>query len=111
MDNVELEAKVLEIIKEDNYFEMITKAAAFEKEYKTSDFYKKTKKPLAEVIKETKIFYALQLKDLGKYVQSLIDGLSWTNFNQVLEQIGDVFGKENEDIKESLNIFKDLQTH
>jgi len=109
MDNVELETKVLEIIKEDNYFEMVTKAAAFEKEYKTSDFYKKTKKPLAEVIKEAKIFYALQLRDLGRNIQKTIDGLSLEKLNSLFDQLGTLFGTENQEIAQNLEIFKNLK--
>lgn len=110
MDNVELETKVLEIIKEDNYFEMIIKAAAFEKEYKTSDFYKKTKKPLEEVIKESKIYYALQLKDLTYYLQEVINNLSLEKVNQILDQMGNMFGQENEEILKDLEVFKNLKS-
>ena len=109
MDNIELEQKVLEIIAEENYFEMVTKALAFEKEYKTSDFYKNTKKPLMEVIKETKIFYALQLKGLEKYIQNLINNVSLDNISEILDQIEQTFSKENSEIRESLEVFKDLK--
>lgn len=109
MDNVELEEKVLEIIKEDNYFEMIMKAKEFEAEYKKSDFYKATKKPLTEVIKESKIYYALQLRDLGKYLQDIIDTLSTDNLNALLDKVNDIFTKENQDIQESLEVFKKLR--
>ena len=109
MNNIELEQKIKEIIKEDNYFEMVMKAKEFEVEYKKSDFYKATKKPLAEVIKECNIYYALQLKDLGERIQQLINGLSLDKFNETLDHISSVFGQENEEIKEGLDIFKDLQ--
>ena len=110
MNNIELEEKILEIIKEDNYFEMITKAMAFEKEYKTSDFYKKTKKPLKEVIKESKIYYALQLKDLTHYLQETINNLSLEKVNQILDQMGNIFGQENEEILKDLEVFKNLKS-
>lgn len=109
MNNVELEKKILEIISEDNYFEMVMKAKEFEVEYKKSDFYKVTKKPLVEVIKECKIYYALQLKDLGTRIQQLINGLSLDKFNEALDQISSVFGQENAEIKEGLEIFKHMQ--
>ena len=109
MNNVELEKKILEIISEDNYFEMVMKAKEFEVEYKKSDFYKATKKPLVEVIKECKIYYALQLKDLGTRIQQLINGLSLDKFNEALDQISSVFGQENAEIKEGLEIFKHMQ--
>lgn len=110
MNNVELEEKVLEIIKEDNYFEMVTKAVAFEKEYKTSEFYKLTKRPLVDVLKEAKIYYALQLKDLTRHFQEMIDGLSMEKINQLLDQMGSVFGQENEEIRNNLEVFKDLKS-
>lgn len=110
MNNVELEKKILEIISEDNYFEMVSKAMAFDKEYKTSDFYKLTKKPLMEVIKETKIYYALQLKDLTHYLQEAINNLSLEKVNQILDQMGNMFGQENEEILKDLEVFKNLKS-
>jgi len=109
MDNIELEQKILDIIKEDNYFEMVTKAVAFEKEYKTSNFYKITKKPLSEVIKETKIYYALQLKDLGRYIQDMIDNLSLEKVSALLDKLGMQFQDENEEILNGLEVFKNLK--
>ena len=109
MNNIELEQAILEIISEDNYFEMITKAMAFEKEYKTTDFYKNTKKPLMEVIKETKVFYALQLKDLGRYLQDILDTLSLENLNAIIDKASEILAKENSDIQDSLELFKDLK--
>lgn len=110
MDNIELEQKVLEIIKEDNYFELIIKALAFEKEYKTSDFYKATKKSLMEVIRESKIHYALQLRDMTRQLQKMLDSLDLSNVNQVLEQMSSVFANENEEIQTSLEDFKNLKS-
>ena len=110
MDNIELEQKVLEIIKEDNYFELITKALAFEKEYKTSDFYKATKKSLMEVIRESRIHYALQLRDMTRQLQKMLDSLDLSNVNQVLEQMSSVFANENEEIQTSLEDFKNLKS-
>lgn len=110
MNNVELEEKVLEIIKEDNYFEMITKAKAFESEYKKSDFYKNTKKPLEEVIKESKLYYALQLRDVSRTIQKLINDIDLTKINSLLDQMGDLFAEENKDIRAGLEVFKDLKS-
>ncbi len=109
MNNIELEQKIKEIIAEDNYFEMIIKAKDFEPEYKKSDFYKITKKPLSEVIKESKIYYALQLQDLGRYAQDIINNLSLEKITSILDQAGDLFAKENEDVEESLEVLKNLK--
>lgn len=109
MNNQELEVKWLEILDTDNFFDMIIKAKEFEKEYKGSDFYKITKMPLNEVIKESKIFYALQLKDVGKRLQEMLNNLSLDKVYGLLDQMGDVFSKENADIQESLEVFKNLK--
>lgn len=108
MDNIELENKIKEIIKEKNYFDMILKAKTFESEYKKTDFYKQTKKPLREVIKESKIFYALQLEDFGSYLQKVLNNLSLEHIEGVLDQIGSTYAQENEDVKRSLEEFQKL---
>ena len=54
MNNQELELKIKEIINIPNMFDMIIAAQNFEKEYRKSDFYKTTKMPLNEVIKNAK---------------------------------------------------------
>ena len=106
MNNQELESKVKEILSIENFFDMMEAVFAFEKEYKTTEFYKKTKMSLIEVMKESKLWYALQLKDIGSKIQSLINDLDLSNLNNVLEQLGDVYGQENE---ETLNIIKEFK--
>ena len=106
MNNQELELKIKEILSIENFFDMMEAVFAFEKEYKTTEFYKKTKMSLIEVMKESKIWYALQLKDIGNKIQSLINDLDLSNLNKVLEQLGDVYGQENE---ETLNIIKEFK--
>ena len=106
MNNQELELKIKEILSIENFFDMMEAVFAFEKEYKGTEFYKKTKMSLIEVMKESKIWYALQLKDIGNKIQSLINNLDLSNLNKVLEQLGDVYGQENE---ETLNIIKEFK--
>ena len=109
MDNIELEQKILEIIETENFFDMIIKAKEFEKEYKNSDFYKATKMSLNEVIKESKIFYSLQLKNLGDAIQNIINNLSLEHVNELLDKLGGLFQQENEEIQEGLEVFKNLK--
>ena len=47
MNNQELELKVKEILAIENFFDMMEAAIAFEKEYKGTNFFKKTKEQLA----------------------------------------------------------------
>ena len=108
MNNQELELKVKEILENKNFFDMIEATIAFEKEYKGTEFYKKTKMPLIEVIKESKIWYVLQFKDIGSKIQNLINDLDLSNINSVLEQLGDVYSQENEETFNILKEFKDI---
>ena len=106
MNNQELESKVKEILSIENFFDMMEAVFAFEKEYKTTEFYKKTKMSLIEVMKESKLWYALQFKDIESKIQSFINDLDLSNLNNILEQLGDVYGQENE---ETLNIIKEFK--
>lgn len=108
MSNAELELKIKEILSTENFFDMIEKAVEFEKEYKGTGFYKKTKMPLMEVIKNSKVWYALQLKDVVDVIQGMIDSLNVENVNSILSQLGEVYSKENTETLSIINEFKDL---
>ena len=106
MNNQELELKIKEILENKNFFDMVEATLAFEKEYKGTEFYKKTKMPLMEVIKNAKMWYLSQMENIGDKIQNLISGLDFSNINDILNQLGDVYTKENE---ETLNIFKEFK--
>ena len=107
MNNQELELRIKEILSTDNFFEALEKAIDFEKEYKASSFFKKTKMPLLEVIKYSKEWYLLDANEIVNKIQSIIDRLDFTKFNEILNQFGDMFAQENED---TLNIVKEFQS-
>lgn len=108
MNNQELELKVKEILAVDNFFDMVEAIIAFNKEYKGTEFYKKTKMPLEDVIKNAKMWYGFQLNDIGNKIQKLINDLDTSKLMEVLNQLGDVFGAENEEIMGAMNMFKDI---
>lgn len=108
MSNAELELKIKEILSIENFFDMIEKVVEFEKEYKGTGFYKKTKMPLMEVIKNSKVWYTLQLKDVVDVIQGMIDSLNVENVNSILSQLGEVYSKENTETLSIINEFKDL---
>lgn len=108
MTNIELETKIKELIAIENYFDMIEAVNAFEKEYKSTGFYKTTKKPLIEVMREARVHYALQLQDLTEKIQSMINDLSLEKVQDLLNQLGDVFTQENTEVQDSLKILKDI---
>ena len=108
MNNQELELKVKEILENNNFFDMIEAVVAFEKEYKGTEFYKKTKIPLMEVIKNAKVWYLLQVDEVGSKIQKMIDNLDFTRINEIFDQFSTTFGQENEDILNIINEFKNI---
>lgn len=108
MNNNELELKIKEILSNENFFDMMEAVFDFEKEYKGSEFYKKTKMPLIEVVKGSKTWYMLQLKDIGNKIQSLINNLDVSHLSEVIDQFGSVFEQENKETLDILNSFKDI---
>lgn len=103
MDNKELENKIKEIIKIDNFFDMMEAVQAFKKEYKRSDFFKKTHMPLRKVIMSAKFHYTFSATSLWEKAQYVIDNLKLDNVENVLNEISNTFEKENKDIKDILN--------
>lgn len=108
MNNQELELKVKELLEIENFFDMIIAVKDFEKEYKCSDFFKATKMPLIDVIKNAKMWYLTNVSILGDNIQKVINDLDFDKINELLEQFGNVFEKENSETFENLQLFKDL---
>ena len=113
MTNTELELKVKEILQNENMFDLIENAVAFEREYKQSDFYKNTKFPLMEVIKYGKVFYWFNIKELinklKESVQTMIDELDFSKINELMEQFGKMFADENSEIRSQLEELSGFQ--
>ena len=110
MNNIELEQKIKEILENNNFFDLIIEAKDFEKDYQKSDFFKETKMPLMEVIKNAKVFYELQFDGLLSKVQNFINSLNLDNIFKIIDEISSVFEKENveitkvaEDLKKIMN--------
>lgn len=109
LDNKELLEKLEEILKIENFFDMIEALLDFDKEYKTSSFYKKTKMALMDVVKYKKQFKGFDLKDFFEQLQVQLNGLDLSNVSEVLDQIGTVFGQENDEIVKNIQEIKSLR--
>ena len=106
MNNQELELKLKEILEKDNIFDVVEATVEFDKEYRKTNFFKKTKMPLMEMVKNGKLWYALNLNSLGVKLQKLIDNLDFENINGILNDLGSTYEKEN---RETLDIIKEFQ--
>lgn len=106
MTNTELELKVKEILQNDNMFDLIENAVAFEREYKQSDFYRNTKLPFMEVIKYGKVFYSFNIKELvaklKDYMQDMINNLDFSKVNDLMNQFGNIFADENNEVRSQI---------
>ena len=109
MNNQELELKIKEIIEMPNMFDMIIAAKDFEKDYKASDFYKATKMSLMEVIKDAKVFYGINIENIKNKLQTMINGLDMNSLNDLFNQVGEVFAKENTETLQMLSELKDFK--
>lgn len=108
MNNQELELRVKEILSLENFFDMVEAAVDFEKEYKQSGFYKKTKMPLLEVIKNSKMWYLINFDELLKTIQEKINQLDLSKFMEVIDQAGNMFASENVEINEAIETLRGI---
>ena len=109
MNNQELELKIKEIVNMPNMFEMIMAAQNFEKEYKQSDFYKTTKIPLKEIIKNAKLYYIFSYQNMIERIQSLINDLDFNKVNSLLDQFSSMFEQENDETMNMINELKEFK--
>ena len=108
MTNKQLEQKVEKFLEIENYFDFIEAVCGFEKEYKNSDFYKRTKMPLLAVIKEARWFYGLNINKVFTKIQTLIDKLDLSHLIDLIEKIGTTYATENEQIMSLMDSMKDI---
>lgn len=108
MTNKQLEQKVEKFLEIENYFDFIEAVCGFEKEYKNSDFYKKTKMPLINVVKEARWFYGLNVNKVFTKIQTLIDKLDLSHLMDLIEKIGTTYENENEQIMSLMDSMKDI---
>lgn len=109
MDNTELNNKLKELLTTKNYFDYALSVKDFEKEYKESDFYKKTKKPLKDVLFESRFHYFFMLEGIEKRIQEVIDSLNLEKIESLMNDMSSMFEQENGEILKAANTFKDLQ--
>jgi hypothetical protein len=108
MNNEQLQQQLTEILSTKNFFDMLEKAVEFEKEYKQSGFYKKTKMPLIEVLKYNKVWSLMNLDGLMKNIQERINSLDLSNLTNIIGQAGELFAMENEEIQEMIKEVKNI---
>ncbi len=111
MNNQELNTKLQQLIKIDNYCDYVIAVKEFSSEYKKTEFYKLTKKPLEKALNEMKLHNLINMKGMIKRIQELIDGLNFDNVQQLIEDFSNMYAQENADIQNILTNFVDNVTN
>lgn len=105
MNNQELNAKLQELIKIDNYCDYVIAVKEFSSEYKKTEFYKLTKKPLEKALNEIKLHNLINMKGIISRIQQIIDGLNFDNVQQLVEDFSNMYAQENADIQDIISNF------
>lgn len=108
IDNEYLNDKLAEIMSQSNFFDVILQLKEFEKEYKTSDFYKSTRINLMDLVKDARIFYFTNTKYIIEKVNALIEGISSEKLLSILDETGDILEANNQATLEQFKEFKEL---
>ena len=108
MTNAELEKKLKELSVKDNFLDVVLECRELEPEYKKSDFYKATKMSLSDLLRQYKMWSFANFDNLGDRIQELIDSLNFDNVSKIIEQFGDTFSTENDEIRTAAETYKKL---
>lgn len=107
IDNEYLNNRLAEIVNQDNFFDVILQLKEFEKEYKTSDFYKTTKLNLMDLIKDARIFYLTNVQYIVKKINEVFENINSEKLLEILDETGDILEANNQATLEQIKEFKD----
>lgn len=109
MTNEELEKQLKKwVVTENSFLDVRLECRKLEPQYKKTEFYKATKRPLRELLRQYKRWNFTNLSTLGEQLQQLLDGLNFDNVSNIIEQFGETFSKENGEIRSAVNTYKQL---
>ena len=107
-NNEYLNKKLSEIVEKDNFFDVILELKEFEKEYKQSNFYKTTKINLMDLVKDARIFYLTNTKNLTDKLNKIINSLDGEKIAAMLDEGASILEANNEATLAQLQEFKEL---
>ena len=105
---LELEKKLKELSVKDSFLDVVLECRKLEPEYKKSDFYKATKMSLSDLLRQYKMWSFANFDNLGDRIQELIDSLNFDNVSKIIEQFGNTFSTENDEIRKAAETYKKL---
>lgn len=109
MTNQEIIEKINTLMSEnENFCDLLLALKNFNKEYKKSDFYKKTRISLNRLIRQYRAYSFTNLDEIFDRVQEKINNLDLSNVQNIVDTLGFNTDREIEDLNSSWNGLKDL---
>ena len=109
MTNQEIIEKINTLMSEnENFCDLLLALKDFNKEYKKSDFYKKTRISLNRLIRQYRAYSFTNLDEIFDRVQEKINNLDLSNVQNIVDTLGFNTDREIEDLNSSWNGLKDL---
>lgn len=109
MTNQEIIEKINTLMSEnENFCDLLLVLKDFNKEYKKSDFYKKTRISLNRLVRQYRAYSFTNLDEIFDRVQEKINNLDLSNVQNIVDTLGFNTDREIEDLNSSWNGLKDL---
>ena len=109
MTNQEIIEKINTLMSEnENFCDLLLALKDFNKEYKKSDFYKKTRITLNRLVRQYRAYSFTNLDEIFDRVQEKINNLDLSNVQNIVDTLGFNTDREIEDLNSSWNGLKDL---
>lgn len=109
MTNQEIIEKINTLMSEnENFCDLLLALKNFNKEYKKSDFYKKTRISLNRLVRQYRAYSFTNLDEIFDRVQEKINNLYLSNIQNIVDTLGFNTDREIEDLNSSWNGLKDL---
>lgn len=109
MTNQEIIEKINTLMSEnENFCDLLLALKNFNKEYKKSDFYKKTRISLNRLVRQYRAYSFTNFDEIFDRVQEKINNLDLSNIQNIVDTLGFNTDREIEDLNSSWNGLKDL---
>ena len=109
MTNQEIIEKINTLMSEnENFCDLLLALKDFNKAYKKSDFYKKTRISLNRLVRQYRAYSFTNLDEIFDRVQEKINNLDLSNVQNIVDTLGFNTDREIEDLNSSWNGLKDL---
>lgn len=109
MTNQEIIEKINTLMSEnENFCDLLLALKNFNKEYKKSNFYKKTRISLNCLVKQYRTYSFTNLDGIFDRIQEKINNLDFSNIQNIVDTLGFNTDREIEDLNSSWNGLKDL---